>query len=349
MKILDISAGVSIGFINDFHISKEKIGVSRTNWSEFLSILKTRGIKTAVIGGDLFEARDSQTLNVLISVRDMFNEAADLGINIILANGNHDKVNQEDNNGYCHLYADMKNVTVVDTWNVIESPSANIFILAYFPETGSLIDKLKDIESSDYFNNGKTNVLYAHAGVLGALGRENEHEIDVKSFLAFDKVYMGHYHGRTKIGNVEYIGSSRQYTYGEDYIKGYNICDADGDLEFIQNKVNDRMFTINVDFNDLPNAKDIVGDIHKDNEDCEGNIHIRFIVSVPTSKVDLINKDELRAAGVNRIEIKAKVDVSQSVSSSFYKKYDKEQIIETYKGYCTEQHIDSSLGLTYLK
>lgn len=344
-----MTAGMSIGFINDFHISKERIGVSMANWKEFISLLQQRGIKTAVVGGDLFEARDSQTLNVLMSMNDMLLEAGQLGINVILANGNHDKVNQEDNVGYCHLYAHLPNVTVIDTWSVIESPSANIFVLAYFPETGSLIDKIKEIEDSEYFNNGKTNVLYAHAGVLGALGRDNEHEIDAKSFIEFDKVYMGHYHGRTKISNVEYIGASRQYTYGEDYIKGYNICDADGDLTFIQNKVNDRMFTVDINFDNLGDTKDIIEDINKDNSDCEGNIHVRFVISTPSSKTDLINKDELRALGVNRIEVKTVLDKVDTVSSSFYKKYDREQIIETYQGYCQEQHIDSTLGLKYLK
>lgn len=349
MKILDISAGMSLGFINDFHISKEKIGAARSNWSECLSVMRIRGVKTLVVGGDLFESRHSQTLNVLLSVESMLLEANALGIHVILANGNHDKVNQESELGYCHLYKYMPNVTVIDTYGLIESPSANIFILAYFPETGSLIDKIRDIESSEAFSNGKKNILYAHAGVLGALGQEVEGEIDVKSFVNFDKVYMGHYHGVSKMGNVKYIGASRQYTYGEDYIKGYNICDADGDLTFIQNKVNDRMITVRVDYEDIDTLESFIVNEKSHHDDCTGNIHIRAVISANKKESELINKDYLRSVGVNRIEIKTVVESIVSVKSSFYKKYDKQQIKEAYKEYCDEQKINPEIGLDYLK
>ena len=54
------------------------------------------------IGGDLFQSRASQTLDVLLAVHDALLEAEKRQIEIIIANGNHDKVNQEAIRGYCH-------------------------------------------------------------------------------------------------------------------------------------------------------------------------------------------------------------------------------------------------------
>lgn len=47
-----------------------------------------------VVGGDLFFSRAAQTLDVLLAVRDMLVSAADHDIHVTLAEGNHDKVNQ---------------------------------------------------------------------------------------------------------------------------------------------------------------------------------------------------------------------------------------------------------------
>ena len=55
-------------------------------------------------------------LDVLLAVRDMLVSAADHDIHVTLAEGNHDKVNQESLRGYCHVFDRHPNVTVVDEY-----------------------------------------------------------------------------------------------------------------------------------------------------------------------------------------------------------------------------------------
>ena len=348
MKLLfNLDETERILFVNDIHIARERLHDFQLNWGEAIDICKKRKIKYIVVGGDLFEARHSQSLAVLTTIMSAIEASFRFGIHVVLANGNHDKVNQEDEVGYCHIFKHHPNVIVVDDWRYIQTPESNIFILAYFPETGSLPDKLRDIENSDVFNNGKRNILYAHAGVMGGLETENKKEASKEEFSAFDVVYMGHYHDRKHISgsNIYYIGSSRQYNYGEDTEKGYNICNSLGELEFIANKVNSKYVTVPVNFKDLDNAESIVNEVKLEHG---GGCLIKFKISVDSKNKGNVDKQFLLDAGVNRIEIENVVEQKESVNSSFYKRYNKEQIVDTYSEYCNNINVSDKLGIKYI-
>lgn len=79
--------------MNDIHISKGNTPAFQANWQEAMGICRERDIREVVVGGDLFFSRAAQTLDVLLAVRDMLVSAADHGIHVTLAEGNHDKVN----------------------------------------------------------------------------------------------------------------------------------------------------------------------------------------------------------------------------------------------------------------
>lgn len=347
VKNFNLSVTDYMLLVNDIHIAKEKINDFRDNWKEVVDVAENRGVKYILIGGDLFEARHSQTLQVLIEIQNAFEMATHKGIQIIVANGNHDKVNQEDNEGYCHLYKYMVGVHVIDTFAKIITPNANIFMLAYFPETGTLSEKIADIMDTPEFSNGNPNILYAHAGVVGALGQEAPSEISAKTFAKFDKVYMGHYHGRKKHGkNIYYIGSSRQFNYGEDEEKGYNLCDSFGDLEFIKNEVNTRFATIKIDYDEIDSVPDMVAKI-KDNAPVK--YLVRCVVDEPSDIKGVVDKQQLMDFGVDSIKINTIVKTQTGDdNSSLYKKFDKAGIIESYKEFCDKNDKDAELGIKYL-
>ena len=344
-NILKFNTTDSFLFINDVHISRDQIPVFEKNWNEAVDICIERKIKYIVVGGDLFQARDSQTLSVLRKIQESLELSSSKGITVILTNGNHDKVNQEDEFGYCHLYKYMPDVIVVDTYIILETPHANIFVLAYFPETGSLKDKVEDIYGSKTFSNKKDNILYAHAGVLGSLGRENKDEVSSELFAKFDRVYMGHYHNRSQFGkNIWYIGSSRQYNYGEDDEKGYNVCDSYGELTFIQNKVNTRFADIKVDIDEISKIPSMVKKIRK-----KGDMYrIKCTISVPSHFKGVVDKDAIKKMGVNRVEINNIFEPTTQNKGGLYKKFDKEQVVETYSEYCNEINVSPDLGVKYL-
>ena len=114
-------------------------------------------------------------------------------------------------------------------------------MMGYFPEGGSFTSRLAALATSGLVE-GKLNYLYIHEGVNGALATAAPCELPPRIFEPFDRVFAGHYHNRAVVPGtrIEYVGSSRQFNFGEDEAKGYTILCTDGSSEFVQNEANIR-------------------------------------------------------------------------------------------------------------
>lgn len=337
--------------LNDIHISKDNIPDFQLNWNEALIVCDQHEIKEIAIGGDLFMSRSAQTLDVLLAVHDAFIDAEKRGINITLANGNHDKVNQESERGYCHVFDQHPNVYVANDYLSVENEdwSFVLFIMPYFIENGSFTDRLRALwQGEELEYEDKKTILYIHEGINGALAQSSDKELPAKIFESFDKVLVGHYHNRTKIKgtNIEYIGSSRQHNFGEDEEKGYTIIYSDGSHKFVKNQVNIRYKVIDVPFEKVNiNLYDLL-----DENKGDGRYKTKVRIHCLTTQAPSIDKQKLIDSGANKVEIITEDIEEVNVSkSSLFEKYDNKQIKKTYEDFCEEKEIaDISLGLSYL-
>ena len=332
--------------MNDLHIGKENIAEFVINWNEALEICDKKSIRTIAIGGDLFLSRASQTLDILMAVHNCLLRASVGGISVILANGNHDLVNQDSIYGYCNIFSEHPDVTVVGEYLSMTFGDNNyLHIIPYFPEDGKFIDILNDVKRQSLVKKAK-NFLYIHEGVNGALSTPDEKELPTKIFKRFDWVFAGHYHNRCVIpkSNVEYIGSSRQHNFGEDEAKGYTILYSDGSHEFIQNKANIRYRVIDVD------ARRVNSNLIDHLAELKESGRYRTKVRVSVTSADTIDKAKLIEAGASKVEIKvADPEQVEIYASSLFDKFDSSKLRETYKEFCDEREIeDVELGLSYL-
>lgn len=332
---------------NDIHIQKEKIEDFNKNIDELYELASSKKDGGyIVINGDVFEARDSQPLSVLLAVKNAFKKLSSIhGFTLMISNGNHDKVDQESIYGYCDTI-DSNNgaIKVISELAIIESKEMQLSIIPYFPEIGSLPKRINDFVNSDLFSTKKTAILYGHAGILGSLGKENINELSSAHFKQFDKVLMGHYHNRSVIDNIEYIGSSRQFNYGEDTKKGYNIIYPNGKIKFVQNKVNTRYQTITVDFKDISDVEKKINKIREEFADTR----IRVIVNATPKTAELVDKKQLKDWGANRIIIEKKITITDKKSIALTGKMDMNSVIRHYGEYCNEINIDKEMGINYL-
>ena len=334
--------------LNDIHVSKDNIPEYLANWHEALEVCATYGVKDIAFGGDMFQSRSSQTLDVLLAVHDSLLEAERAGIHVILANGNHDKVNQENIRGYCHVFDQHGNVTMADTFYTITRQDWDfaLHVGAYFPEDGTFTERLAEWHPTATVD-GKLNYLYIHEGINGALGQPNENELPAKIFKDFDVVFVGHYHNRTHVKpNIEYIGSSRQANFGEDEEKGYTLLYMDGSTEFVKNNVNLRYQVIDV-------GADQVNTHLKDRLDesrADGRYRTKVRIHGTAAQVSAIRKDELLEAGANKVEVVSEETVvAGAASSGLFEKFDSSKIQDSYKDFCHEKEVeDVEFGLTYL-
>lgn len=336
--------------VNDIHISKDNIPDFNANWNEVLSVCDRMNIQQIALGGDLFMSRSAQTLDVLLAVHDALLAAGKRGINVTLANGNHDKINQEAIRGYCHVFDQHDNVLIADdTISLLASEDWNFIIhmIAYFPENGSFTEKLDKLTSTG-LDKERKNYLYIHEGINGALSQPNEKELPPNIFKVFDKVFVGHYHNRCTIDgtNVEYIGSSRQMNFGEDEEKGYTVIYPDGHYEFIKNQVNTRYLVMDVPVEKTGiHLSDELEEIRED-----GRYRVKVRVHTSSAKASGIDKEKLLKAGASKVEVVTEdPEITEVAGSSLFEKFDNHKIKETYSNFCAEKEIDDvELGLSYL-
>lgn len=336
--------------LNDIHISKDNIPAFKANWQEAIDICRKMDVKEIAIGGDLFFSRAAQTLDVLLAVHDALLTAAEHGIHVTIAEGNHDKVNQENERGYCHVFDQHSNVLVCDEYVSLPLGDDCRFVLhmmGYFPEDGSFCTRLDRLKE-EALDPKRLNFLYIHEGINGALAQPSDKELPAKIFEDFDKVFVGHYHNRTIIDKtrIEYIGSSRQHNFGEDEEKGYTVIYTDGSHEFIKNKVNTRYRVIDV-------SAERAG-LHLMDElreiDADGRYKVKVRVHAPQAAMKSVDKAALLDAGATKVELIADdEEMLEVAASSLFEKFDSHRIRETYEEFCREKQIDDvAIGLEYL-
>lgn len=336
--------------LNDIHISKDNIPAFKANWQEAIDICRKMDVKEIAIGGDLFFSRAAQTLDVLLAVHDALLTAAEHGIHVTIAEGNHDKVNQENERGYCHVFDQHSNVLVCDEYVSLPLGDDCCFVLhmmGYFPEDGSFCTRLDRLKE-EALDPKRLNFLYIHEGINGALAQPNDKELPAKIFEDFDKVFVGHYHNRTIIDKtrIEYIGSSRQHNFGEDEEKGYTVIYTDGSHEFIKNQANTRYRVIDV-------AAERAG-LHLMDElreiDADGRYKVKVRVHAPQAAMKSVDKAALLDAGATKVELIADdEEMLEVAASSLFEKFDSHRIRETYEEFCREKQIDDvAIGLEYL-
>ena len=336
--------------LNDIHISKDNIPAFKANWQEAIDICRKMDVKEIAIGGDLFFSRAAQTLDVLLAVHDALLTAAEYGIHVTIAEGNHDKVNQENERGYCHVFDQHSNVLVCDEYVSLPLGDDCRFVLhmmGYFPEDGSFCTRLDRLKE-EVLDPKRLNFLYIHEGINGALAQPNDKELPAKIFEDFDKVFVGHYHNRTIIDKtrIEYIGSSRQHNFGEDEEKGYTVIYTDGSHEFIKNQANTRYRVIDV-------AAERAG-LHLMDElreiDADGRYKVKVRVHAPQAAMKSVDKAALLDAGATKVELIADdEEMLEVAASSLFEKFDSHRIRETYEEFCREKQIDDvAIGLEYL-
>lgn len=334
--------------INDIHISKDNIAEFNKNWAEALNICQANKIEYLVVGGDMWLSRSAQTLSTLMAVKDAILTATkQYGLYVIISEGNHCKVNQEDIEGYSHIFIDYESVEVINEYTELDlSDQASLWVMSYFPENGSFTNRLSEVRQ--HLNKDKKNILYIHEGIRGGLATPSDDELPTAIFAGFTKTLVGHYHDRKLLPGsnyIEYIGASRQYNFGEDEEKGYTILYTDGTTEFVKNEVNCRYLVIEVNLADMND--DFIERLAKIKADHRYKVKVR--IKCDSSQSSSVDKQKLAEFGANKIElVTEQTEITHTEHQSLTKKFDKSGIKEEYTNFCSQKSIDNQLGLKYL-
>ena len=238
---------------SDIHVHKHKKSVERLhdclkvlNW--IFDIGKKEQVSSIIFAGDLFHER--QIIDVMTYIKTfkvISDKMEEIQCNFYMLLGNHDL--------WFSNKTEVSSVfpfSAIDNFIIISKPSRYQIHgsdFDFIPFTEDPIESLKQIKKE---SKSKARYAVGHIALHGAKMNSSkysvsefmvEHDgdmvlVDDKIFGDYEQVFLGHYHLAQKMGNVEYIGSPLQLSFGEAFQeKHVIILDVDtGKKKYIKNE-----------------------------------------------------------------------------------------------------------------
>lgn len=224
---------MKIALLNDTHAGVRGDMVAMSDYQGrfynevFFPYLDEHNIKQIIHLGDYFDRRKYINFASLKANREHFIEPMiERGISMDLIIGNHDTYykNTNDVNAPELLLFNEANMNVISEPEVREYDGFNIALVPWInPENYA--------DSIDFLLNANASWCMGHFEIEGALmhpGMTCQHGLDHTYLKRFDKVYSGHFHQKSEVKNIRYLGSQMQFTwsdYGDN--KYFHIFDTE--------------------------------------------------------------------------------------------------------------------------
>ena len=267
----------------------------------FFPTLDKRNIKTLVHMGDVFDSRKGVDFWSLDwAKRVVFDPLRERGITSYVLVGNHDAYYKNTNeiNSVETLLCEYDNVIPVSRTEDFIICGTKILFVPW------ICSDNRD-ETLSYIEGTSSEIAMGHLDLNGFepyRGHIQKDGMDPAPFKKFKKVFSGHFHTRSNIGNIHYIGNPYEIYWNDlDDIRGFGIFDTKSfEIEYIDNP--NLMFK-RVVYEDT--------DIKSFNfGECESKI-VKVVVNKKTDAKKFEQFiDELYKTGVHELKIVEMIDVS---------------------------------------
>ena len=231
---------MKIALITDQHLDGRKGSLAFWNYFQkfydeiFFPTLEKEGIRTIIDLGDTFDNRKSMDYNTFNRVdTNYFQRLKDYEVHMIL--GNHCTYYKDTNkiNSPELLLEKYRNIRVYSEPKEILL-GGKVFLMMPWINSGNKEDCLRKISTSE------ADIMCGHLECDGfevTPGMKFEGGFKLSQFKNFKRVWSGHFHHKSKHGNVQYLGNPYQM-FWNDYkdTRGFHIYDTESDkLKFIKN------------------------------------------------------------------------------------------------------------------
>lgn len=202
----------------------------------FFPTLDKLNIKTVIMVGDIFDRRKYTNHVTLHSAKEIyFDELRKRDIKTYILVGNHDSAYKNTIKVNCPdlFLREYDNIEVIQDPKEINIHERDILFLPWICQDN-------EEESFNIIKNSTSKIVFGHLELSGFSmykGYTNEHGMDPKIFKKFDLVCSGHFHHRSRKGNIQYLGNPYEITWSDfDDPRGFHIFNPDTlELEFIEN------------------------------------------------------------------------------------------------------------------
>lgn len=231
---------MKIALITDQHLDGRKGSLPFWNYFQkfyddiFFPTLEKEGVRTIIDLGDTFDNRKSMDFNTFNRVNEnYFKRLKDYKVHMIL--GNHCTYYKNTNriNSPELLLEQYKNINIYASPEEITLGSKKFLMMPW-------INKENKEECLELIANSKADIMCGHLECDGfevTPGMKFDGGFKVSDFKNFKRVWSGHFHHKSKHGNVQYLGNPYQM-FWNDYkdTRGFHIYDTESDkLKFIKN------------------------------------------------------------------------------------------------------------------
>ena len=300
---------MKIALITDQHLDGRKGNLAFWNYFQkfydevFFPTLEKEGVRTIIDLGDTFDNRKSMDFNTFHRVREnYFERLKDYEVHMLL--GNHCTYYKNTNriNSPELLLEKYKNIRIYSEPKEVLL-GGKVFLMLPWINKENQEDVFRRLETSEADN------CCGHLELTGfevTPGMKMDHGMDPNLFHRFNRVWSGHFHHKSKKGNIQYLGNPYQM-FWNDYkdVRGFHIYDTNSDkLKYIKNpfEIFDKIFydDTSVDYNkqDVSSYKDkfvkIVIEEKRDYQMFETLVDRLYNVGVHDVKIveTLVNEDD---------------------------------------------------------
>ena len=258
---------MKIALITDQHLDGRKGSLPFWNYFQkfyddvFFPTLEKKGVRVIFDLGDTFDNRKSMDFNTFHRVRENYFERLK-PYNVHMLLGNHCTYYKNTNriNSPELLLDQYKNIKIYSEPTEVLM-GKKVFLMLPWINKENQEDVFRRLETSE------ADICCGHLELNGfevTPGMKMDHGMDPSLFHRFKRVWSGHFHHKSKKGNVQYLGNPYQM-YWNDYKdrRGFHIYDTESDrLKFVENpfEIFDKIFydDTSVDYNkqDVSDYKD---------------------------------------------------------------------------------------------
>ena len=234
---------MKIAILNDTHCGIRNSGeifldnAAKFYDEVFFPYVKEHSIKQIVHLGDYYDNRKAINIKALNHNRKHFLEPMrQLGMRMDIIPGNHDTYYKDTNNPNSLkelLGFFINEVAIIEKPTVLTYDSLKFALIPW-------INKSNYEETMDFVRSCKADILGGHLELSGfdmMRGLKNEHGMDPSPFKRFDMVFSGHYHTKSNIGNIHYLGTQLEFFWSDaGDKKHFHVLDTESrEVTAIQN------------------------------------------------------------------------------------------------------------------
>ena len=225
---------MKIAIITDQHFGARKGAQFINDYFEkfynnvFFPFLEEHQIDTVIDMGDTFDNRRNIDLASLEwSKRVYFDKLKSLGVHLHSIVGNHTAYYKDTNevNSIDLLLTEYDNISVYSETTSIEVGGCNILLVPWINEENkeATLGLIKASQASVCMGHLELN------GFVATAGHVMDHGMDINPFKKFNKTFSGHYHTRSNVGNIYYLGNPYEMFWNDvnDKERGFHFFDTE--------------------------------------------------------------------------------------------------------------------------